>query len=44
MENKAFYVKYLDNQPVEVETHYNGELERRRPLTNVGHLVAGIED
>jgi hypothetical protein len=41
MENKALYIKYLDNQPVKVETHYNGEQERRRPLTDVGDLVAG---
>ncbi|EGF78959.1 hypothetical protein BATDEDRAFT_90344 [Batrachochytrium dendrobatidis JAM81] len=42
MENERFYIKYLDYQPVEIETHFNGELERRRPLTDVGGLVAAI--
>ncbi|OAJ41504.1 hypothetical protein BDEG_25087 [Batrachochytrium dendrobatidis JEL423] len=42
MENKAFYIKYLDYQPVKIETHFNGELERRRPLTDVGGLVAAV--
>ncbi|EGF80597.1 hypothetical protein BATDEDRAFT_24344 [Batrachochytrium dendrobatidis JAM81] len=42
MENERFYIKYLDYQPVEIETHFNGELERRRPLTDVADLVAAI--
>ncbi|KAK5664399.1 hypothetical protein QVD99_000018 [Batrachochytrium dendrobatidis] len=42
MENIPFYIQYLHNQPVKVETHFNGELERRRPLTDVGGLVAAI--
>ncbi|EGF76922.1 hypothetical protein BATDEDRAFT_28167 [Batrachochytrium dendrobatidis JAM81] len=42
MENERFYIKYLDYQPVEIETHFNGELERKRPLTDVGDLVAAI--
>ncbi|KAJ8330818.1 hypothetical protein O5D80_000844 [Batrachochytrium dendrobatidis] len=42
MENERFYIKYLDYQPVKIETHFNGELERRRPLTDVADLVAAI--
>ena len=40
MENKAFFVQYLTNQPVKVETHYIGQQDRRRPLTDVADLVA----
>ncbi|KAI8891972.1 hypothetical protein BC833DRAFT_626280, partial [Globomyces pollinis-pini] len=40
MENKAFFIQYLTNKPVQVETHYIGEHDRRRPLTNVAHLIA----
>jgi hypothetical protein len=40
MENKQFYIKYLTNQPIKVQTHYIGERDRRRPLTDVGDLVA----
>ncbi|EGF81270.1 expressed protein [Batrachochytrium dendrobatidis JAM81] len=43
MENIPFYIQYLHNQPVKVETHFNGELERRRPLTDVGGLVAAYK-
>ncbi|KAK5673132.1 hypothetical protein QVD99_000590 [Batrachochytrium dendrobatidis] len=43
MENIPFYIQYLHNQPVKVETHYIGELERRRPLTDVGGLVAAVK-
>ncbi|KAK6091471.1 hypothetical protein MT418_8546 [Batrachochytrium dendrobatidis] len=43
MENIPFYIQYLHNQPVKVETHFNGELERRRPLTDVGGLVAAVK-
>ncbi|EGF79833.1 hypothetical protein BATDEDRAFT_89352 [Batrachochytrium dendrobatidis JAM81] len=43
MENKAFYIKYLDYQPVKIETHFNGELERRRPLTDIGGLVVAFQ-
>jgi len=40
MENKQFYIKYLTNQPIKVETHYIGGQDRRRPLTDVGDSVA----
>ena len=43
MENKQFYIKYLTNGPVKVETHYIGEKDRRRPLTDVGDLVAAFQ-
>ncbi|KAK5668190.1 hypothetical protein QVD99_005227 [Batrachochytrium dendrobatidis] len=43
MENKQFYIKYLDNQPVEIETHFDGELERKRPLNNVSKLIAAFQ-
>ncbi len=43
MENKQFYIKYLTNQPIKVETHYIGEQDRRRPLTEVGDLVAAYK-
>ncbi|OAJ40838.1 hypothetical protein BDEG_24531 [Batrachochytrium dendrobatidis JEL423] len=42
MENKQLYIKYLENQPVEIETHFDGELERKRPLNNVSKLIAAI--
>ncbi len=40
MANKEYYIKYLTNGPVAIETHYIGEQDRRRPLTTVGRLVA----
>ena len=44
MENNKFYVKYQNNQPIKVETHYIGEQDRRRPLTEVGDLVAAFKE
>jgi hypothetical protein len=41
MDNKVFYVKYLENAVVKVETHFKGEDERRRPLTDVSDLIQG---
>ncbi|KAL5034545.1 hypothetical protein RTP6_7729 [Batrachochytrium dendrobatidis] len=43
MKNKQFYIKYLDNQSVEIETHFDGELERKRPLNNVSKLIAAVK-
>ncbi|EGF82601.1 hypothetical protein BATDEDRAFT_86546 [Batrachochytrium dendrobatidis JAM81] len=43
MENERFYIKYLDYQPVEIETHFNGELERKRPLDSVSKLIAAFQ-
>lgn len=42
MENRAFYIKYQQNEPVGIETHFNGENDRRRPLQNVSDLIQGI--
>ncbi|EGF79879.1 hypothetical protein BATDEDRAFT_25352 [Batrachochytrium dendrobatidis JAM81] len=43
MENKIFYIKYLDNQSVEIETHFDGELERRTPIDSVSKLIAAYK-
>ena len=44
MENKEYYIKYLDNQPVSIETAYNSNGENRnRPLTTAAHLVAAYK-
>ena len=41
MENKEFYIKYLNNGPVAVDTAYDGNGRKRdRALATVGHLVA----
>jgi hypothetical protein len=40
MQNQEFFLKYKDNQAVKINTHFNGEHERRRPLTDVADLVA----
>ena len=44
MDNKEFYVKYLQNQPVPIETAFTslGEM-RKRPLSTVAHLVAAVK-
>jgi hypothetical protein len=40
--NKTFYIRFANNQPVKIETHYIGELDRRRPLTDVADLIQGF--
>ena len=41
MENKQYYIKYLINQPVKVETHIDTQRASREfPLTDVADLVA----
>ena len=42
-ENKSFWIKYLDNNPVEIETLYFNDQERKRPLKNVGHLISAYK-
>ena len=42
-ENKSFWIKYLENNPVEIETHYLNDQERKRPLKNVGHLISAYK-
>jgi len=44
MENQTFYVKFLDFEPVLIETHFNGEEERRRPLSLVAHLISAFQN
>src|SRR5690349_3660074 len=43
--NITFYVKYGDEQPVGVETHFTlvGE-ERKRPLATVAHLITAFQN
>ena len=43
MENKEYYIKYINNQPVPVNTHYIGEQERKRPLSTIAHLIAAFQ-
>ncbi|KAK5673583.1 hypothetical protein QVD99_001023 [Batrachochytrium dendrobatidis] len=45
MENKAFFVQYLTNQPVKVDTHINSERTALRPfpLDSVADLVAAFQ-
>jgi hypothetical protein len=45
MENTQFYIKYLDNQPVQISTHINNDKTAYRvfPLENVGDLVAAYK-
>ncbi|TPX40250.1 hypothetical protein CcCBS67573_g10635, partial [Chytriomyces confervae] len=37
--NQVFWVQYQTNQPVKIETHYVGERERRRPLSDVADVI-----
>ncbi|KAJ8330724.1 hypothetical protein O5D80_001235 [Batrachochytrium dendrobatidis] len=43
MENKIFYIQYLDNQSVKIKTHFDGELERRTPIDSVLKLIAAYK-
>ncbi|OAJ39490.1 hypothetical protein BDEG_23329 [Batrachochytrium dendrobatidis JEL423] len=43
MENKVFYIKYLDNQSVKIKTHFDGELERKTPIYSVLKLIAAYK-
>jgi hypothetical protein len=41
MENQTFYIKYLDNQPVKIQTHIDDlRIRREFPLKDVDDLVA----
>ncbi|KAJ3336114.1 hypothetical protein HDU83_009701, partial [Entophlyctis luteolus] len=40
MANLVFFVKHAHNQPIKIETHYIGEQERRRPLSDVADVIA----
>jgi hypothetical protein len=41
MDNTTFFIKYLKNQPVKVESHFVGEAERKRPLRDVADIIQG---
>ena len=42
--NKEFYIKYLDNQIVLIETHFTSNGQKRdRPLSFVSHLIAAFQ-
>ena len=41
--NRLIYIRYGDNQPVKVETHFVGEHERRRPLLDVADLIGAFQ-
>ncbi|KAJ3191219.1 hypothetical protein HDU82_003688, partial [Entophlyctis luteolus] len=43
MANEVLFVQYAGNQPVKIETHYIGELERRRPLSDVADLIRAVK-
>ncbi|KAJ8327973.1 hypothetical protein O5D80_003359 [Batrachochytrium dendrobatidis] len=43
MENKIFYIQYLDNQSVKIKTHFDGELERKTPIYSVLKLIAAYK-
>ena len=43
MESKEFYIKYLSNRPVNVETYYVGGDKRQRPLADVCDLIAAYK-
>ena len=38
-QNKVFFLQYGDFEPVKVETHFNGELEREFPLVDVADVI-----
>ena len=40
MSNTAFYIQYLDNRPVPVDTAYGRGPEGTLPLITVAHLIA----
>ncbi|KAJ2984811.1 hypothetical protein HDV02_000908, partial [Globomyces sp. JEL0801] len=42
-ENTELFIKYLDTQPVKIETHFIGEQNRRRPLKDIAHLIAAFQ-
>ena len=42
-ENNSIWVKYLDLNPVEIDTLYFNDQERKLPLTNVADLIAAFK-
>ena len=43
IKNKTFWVKHLNNEPVNIETHYFNNQVRKPPLTYVGDLNAAYK-
>ena len=41
--NKSFWIKYLDNNPVKIDTLYFNNQDRKPPLTDVGDLIAAFK-
>ncbi|KAJ3248455.1 hypothetical protein HDU77_008115 [Chytriomyces hyalinus] len=41
--NQVFFVQYQTNQPIQIETHYLGEQERRRPLSDVADMTGAAK-
>ncbi|KAJ3193723.1 hypothetical protein HDU82_002721, partial [Entophlyctis luteolus] len=43
MANLVFFVKHANYQPIKIETHYIGEQERRRPLSDVADMIGAVK-
>ncbi|KAI8891538.1 hypothetical protein BC833DRAFT_662985, partial [Globomyces pollinis-pini] len=44
MENKAFFIQYLTNKPVKVQTHIDSQrVKREFPLTDVADLIVSYK-
>jgi hypothetical protein len=41
-DNKAFFILYPLDRAVKVETHYERDKERERPLADVCDLICGV--
>ena len=41
--NKTYWIKYLDNEPVKIDTLYFNNQDRKPPLTDVADLIAGYK-
>ena len=43
MEGKVFWIKYLENRPVSIKTHFLGDNERKIPLGNIDDLISAFK-
>ncbi|KAJ3076497.1 hypothetical protein HDU99_001340 [Rhizoclosmatium hyalinum] len=43
MTNQVLFVRDFDDQPIKIETHYTGEQERRRPLSDVADVIYALK-
>jgi hypothetical protein len=42
MDNKVFFIRYLENEAVSIETHFKGDGDPRpRPITYISQLIQG---